>query len=451
MSIIRRPSATIGAALMLAGVLLSAHPGTAQSDRPEILALRLEGVVDGFAADYLQEGVEDAEAEGRPAVLVEIDTPGGLGSAMDQIIGAFLAAEVPVICYVEPAGARAASAGALIMLSCPVAAMAPATNIGASTPIGLDGGDLSNKVTNDAAAQARALAERYGRDPDTAASYVTEAASLTAEEALEANVIDLIAESRDELLATLDGQTVMLGTGQDVTLALDGVPVEERGIGGFVGFLHGLFDPSLAFLFFWLGLILLVLELLIPGHVFSGTIGFILLAISLWSFGLLPVRWVGLVLIVISVVAFVIELKAPGIGIWGAIGIITLLLGGWFLYDRTGGVTVSPWALGLTAALVAGFFGLVVAKVLRMRHMPVTQGPESIVGKEGVVLARGVDEHGGLVRVAAEEWQAVSPSGLITHGTPVRVTRLDGLMLTVEPLDHEHEAAGAPAAATEGG
>ncbi|MEX0983563.1 MAG: NfeD family protein [Actinomycetota bacterium] len=445
---IRRLTRLLAVSLVILG--LGASAAGAQAAPGAILALRLEGVVDGFVADYLEEGVADAEAEGLAAVLVEIDTPGGLGSAMDQISEAFLNATVPVICYVAPSGARAASAGAIILLSCPVAAMAPGTNVGASTPIGLDGGDLSNKIRNDAAAMVRSLAQRYGRDADTAERFVTEAASLTADEALEAGVIDLIANSRGELLATLHGATVMLGTGEDATLALGG-PVQERTIGGFVGFLHGLFNPSLAFLFFWLGLVLLILELLIPGHVFSGTVGTVLLAISLWSFGLLPVRWVGLVLLVISVVAFVIELKAPGIGISGGIGIVTMLLGGWFLYDRTGGVTVSPVALVATAALTAGFFGFVVVKVMSVAKMPLAQGPDAIIGQVGVALARGVDERGGLVRVAAEEWNAVSPTELIPGGATVRVTRLDGLVLTVERHGPEHEQAGAPAAAAEGG
>ena len=449
MSIRRRSLAWIG----LVSMALSLTPAAAAAQAaapPGVLALRLEGVVDGFVADYLSEGVADAEAEGRPAVLVEIDTPGGLGSAMDQITTTFLNATVPVICYVAPSGARAASAGAFILLSCPVAAMAPGTNVGVSTPIGLDGGDLSEKIRNDAAAKARSIAQRYGRDADTAATFVTQAASLSANEALDAGVIDLIANSREELLAALDGMTVMLGTGEDATLALGG-PVEERGIGGFVGFLHGLFDPSLAFLFFWLGLILLVLELIVPGHIFSGTVGAILLAISLWSFGVLPVRWVGLALLIASVVAFVIELKAPGLGVWGAVGTACLLLGGWFLYDRTGGVTVSPWVLLLTAALVATFFGFVVAKAMSLRRFPPAEGPQAIVGKDGLALASGVDARGGLVRVAAEEWRAISASGLIPAGARVRVTKLDGLVLTVERTDPEHEQAAAPASAAEGG
>jgi membrane-bound serine protease (ClpP class) len=451
MRISRRHRLLAACTLVLVGLAMAPATAHAQSSSDSILGLSLDGPVDNFSADYLTEGVADAEAQGRPAVVVTIDTPGGLGSSMDQIIDAFLNANVPVICYTAPSGARAASAGALIMLSCPVAAMAPATNIGASTPIGLDGGDLSQKITNDAAAQARALAQQYGRDADTAETFVTEAASLTADEALEANVIDLIAETRDDLLTTLDGDTVMLGTGQDVTLSLDH-PVEDRGIGGFVGFLHGLFDPSIAFLFFWLGLALLVLELIVPGHIFSGTVGTILLVISIWSMLLLPVRLIGVVLLVASVVCFILELKAPGLGIWGALGLVTLLFGGWFLYDRTGGVEVSPWVLIVTAGLTALFFGFVVAKAFAIRRMPPPLGAQSIVGKEGVTLAAGVDERGGQVRVASEQWRAVSATGPIPAGAPIRVTRLDGLVLTVELVPPiEHDPAGAPATASEGG
>jgi membrane-bound serine protease (ClpP class) len=447
---LRRTIRALAAALILAGTIGTTAGAQPVTPDGSILAVRLDGVVDGFSADYLTEAVRDAEAEARPALLVEIDTPGGLSDAMDQITTSFLNARVPVICYVAPSGTRAASAGAIILLSCPVAAMAPATNVGASTPIGLDGGDLSQKIRNDAEAKARSYAQTYGRNDEVAATFVSQAASLTAEEALEANVIDLIATSRDELFAALDGTTVTLGTGQEVTLALAGVPVEERGIGGFVGFLHRLFDPSLAFLFFWLGLALLVLELIIPGHVFSGTVGTILLGISVWSLLLLPVQLVGVVLLIASVVCFIIELKAPGIGIWGGVGLLTLVLGGWFLYDRTGGVEVSPWILVITAGIVAVFFGLVVAKAMRMRHMPPPLGPRAVIGKDGVALGGGVDERGGAVRVAAEEWRAVSPSGLIPGGASVHVTDLDGLVLTVEPSQTEHLPVASGAGTEEG-
>jgi membrane-bound serine protease (ClpP class) len=430
----------------MAGTVVAAQPAG-----PAIIDLSLTGVVDPFVRDYIAGNLQRARDQGAGAVLLRIDTPGGLGSATDSITQAILASEVPVICYVSPLGARAASAGAFILLSCPVAAMAPGTHVGASTPIGLSGGDLGDKIMQDAAASIRALAQTYGRNPDVAETFVTQAKSITAEEALNENVIDTISPSAEQLLSDLDGRTITLGTGAEVTLATAGAPLQPEGIGGFVGFLHSLLDPSLAFLFFWLGLALIVLELLIPGHVFSGTVGTIMLILSVVSFGLLPVRIIGIALLVCSVIAYVIELKAPGLGIWGAIGTISLVLGGWFLYDRAGGVEVSPWVILPVAVVMTLFFGLVVSKVLAIRKMPPAQSRNAIVGMEGVAVASGVDRHGGNVRVASEEWQAVSPAGPIEAGRKVRVVSLDGLVLTVEPLDPEHASAGPLAPVEEGG
>ncbi|HEX6844572.1 MAG TPA: nodulation protein NfeD [Actinomycetota bacterium] len=430
-------------ALGLAGTATSAQ---AQSDSPTVVGLELTGVVDQFMADYLVDNIARAEADGAEAVLITIDTPGGLSSSMGEISRAIVNAGVPVIGYVAPNGARAASAGAIILLSCPIAAMAPGTHVGAATPIGLDGGDLSNKIANDAAANARSLAQTYDRNAEVAEEFVTEGRSITADEALELGVVEWVEPNVESLLESLDGQTVRLGSGEEVTLRTSGATVVNEEIGGFVGFLHGLLDPSLAFLFFWLGLILLILELLVPGHIFSGTIGTILLLLALWSFGVLPVRWIGIALLIVSVVCFVLELKAPGLGIWGALGVVALLLGGWFLYDRSGGVSVSPGVLVGTAVVVALFFAFVVAKALALRKMPSAQGREAIVGTSGVAIGAGVTSRGGLVRVASEEWQAVSTGENIAPGAPVRVTELDGLVLTVEPLVGEHEPTGTPAA-----
>jgi membrane-bound serine protease (ClpP class) len=216
-----------------------------------------------------------------------------------------------------------------------------------------------------------------------------------------------------------------------------------------VGFLHDLFDPNLAFIFFWLGLALLVLELIVPGHVFSGTVGTILLLTSIASFGLLPVRLIGIALLVASIVFFVIELKVPGLGIWSVAGIASLVMGGLVLFDPAGGVRVSPFAIAPVAAFMALFFGFVVSKALAMRHLPAAQGPEAIVGREGLVLPGGLDPE-GVVRVAAEEWRATSSTGTIPEGARIRVVRLDGLVLTVEPVAPEHAPAGGVLPAREG-
>ncbi len=217
-------------------------------------------------------------------------------------------------------------------------------------------------------------------------------------------------------------------------------------MGTLVGLLHGLLDPTLAFIFFWLGLALIILELLVPGHVFSGTVGTFLLIVAIASFGVLPVQAIGVLLLIAAAVLMVIELNAPGFGVWGFAGLACLVLGGWFLYDRAGGVSVSPLAIAIVAAAVGLFFAFVVTKVMRMRHMPPAQGPEVIVGKEGVAIAGGLHPD-GVVRVASEEWRAIAGDGHpIAGGTPVRVTKLEGLVLIVDAISVEREPAGiAPA------
>jgi membrane-bound serine protease (ClpP class) len=439
-----------GGVLLVSGFLTGLLPGlgsaSAQPASDTVIHLSLEGVVDPFVADYLREGIEGADEAA--AVLLTIDTPGGLSSSMQEIIKAIEASTIPVICYVTPEGARAASAGAFILMACNVAAMAPATNVGASTPVGIGGVTLARKIEQDAEATIRKLAEQRGRNADLAATFVTESESITAQEALDGEIIDLIANSEDELFTRVDGMEVTFADGAPATVRTADATVERVDMTPGVGFLHALFDPNLAFIFFWLGLALIVLELIVPGHVFSGTLGTIMLLTSIASFGLLPVRLIGIALLVASVVFFVIELKVPGLGIWSIAGIASLVLGGLVLFDPAGGVRVSPFAIAPVAVFMALFFGFVVARVLTMRHLPPAMGPQSVVGREGVVLAGGLDPDGN-VRVAAEEWRATAPRPL-EPGTKVRVTKLDGLVLTVEPLDLEHAQTGGVAPAQGG-
>ncbi|MGZ8651379.1 MAG: NfeD family protein, partial [Actinomycetota bacterium] len=421
--------------------------GSAQAQTANaIVSLRLDGVVDPFVADYLRGAIEDANNDGAPAILLQIDTPGGLGSSMREITQAILGSDVPVICYVAPEGARAASAGAFVLMSCPVAAMAPGTNVGAATPVGISGLTLERKVTNDAVASIRSMAEIYGRNADVAESFVRDAASISATQALEESIIDRIEPSVGSLLATVSGTAVTLGDRSTTTLPdLTGLDLQERSMSPGAGFLHALVDPDLAFIFFWLGLLLIVIELIVPGHIFSGTVGTILLLTSFASFGLLPVRLIGVALLVASVIFFVLEVKAPGLGIWSLAGLASLVAGGLFLYDGSGGVRVSPWVLFAVAAVVALFFGVVFSKLLAIRNVPpIPHGADALIGKEGVVLGAGLGAE-GVVRVASEEWRAVSPSGPLPRNMRIRVTGLDGLVLTVEPLVDEHVPASAPA------
>jgi membrane-bound serine protease (ClpP class) len=425
----------VGAMLVVAGL---ASMASAQPAPTSVVHLSLDGVVDPFVADYLRNGIEGADEAA--AVLLTIDTPGGLDSSMQEIIKAIEASRIPVICYVTPEGARAASAGAFILMACPVAAMAPATNVGASTPVGIGGVTLSRKIEEDAAATMRKLAEQRGRNAELASTFVTGSKSITAQEALDGNIIDLIASSERELLARADGMSVQVADGATVTVQTTAAMIRDVDMTPGVSFFHNLFDPNLAFIFFWLGLALIVIELIVPGHIFSGTVGTILLLTSIVSFGLLPVRLIGIALLVASVVFFVVELKVPGLGIWSVGGVVSLVLGGLFLFDPAGGVRVSPLAITPVAVFMTLFFGFVVSKAFALRRMPPPLGAHEVVGREGVVLGGGLDPE-GVVRVAAEEWRAIAPGSSIPPGTKVRVTRLDGLVLTVEPFEHEHEHA----------
>jgi membrane-bound serine protease (ClpP class) len=410
------------------------------------MQLELTGVVDPFMADYLRGAIQDANDDGSAAVLLTIDTPGGLGSSMREITQAILASNVPVICYVSPEGARAASAGAFILMSCPVAAMAPGTNVGAATPVGISGLTLEHKVTEDAVASITSMAHIYGRNEAVAESFVRDATSITATEALDQNVIDLIEPNVDALLAAVSDTTVTLGDGSTTTIPdLTELDIVQRSMSPGAGFLHDLFDPNLAFIFFWVGLLLIVIEIIVPGHIFAGTIGTVLLLTSLVSFGFLPVRLIGIALLIASVVFFILEVKVPGLGIWSIAGLICLVAGGLFLYDGSGGVHVSPWVLIAVGGLVALFFGVAVSKLLAIRHMPpVPHGADALIGMEGVVISAGLGPD-GVVRVGSEEWGAVSTSGPLRGDTRIRVTGLDGLVLTVEPLIDEHVPASSPA------
>ncbi len=435
----------LGAVLVSVGAIGSLGSfGTAHAQTSAgttVLGLTLHGVVDPLVADYLERGISDAAAAGDVAALIQIDTPGGLDSSMRQITQAVLNAEIPVIGYVAPSGARAASAGAFVLMSATIAAMAPGTNVGAATPVGLNGATGSDKAVNDAAAYMRSLAEQRGRDPELAASFVTEATSITAEEAQERGIVEVVAASPADLLAQVNGTSVRLANGETVTLRTADATIQEHPMGGFLAFLHGLLDPNLAYIFFWLGLALIVLELLVPGHIFSGTVGTILLILSFISFGLLPVRLVGVVLLVAAAAFLIVEAAQPGLGVWGILGLISLVLGGWFLYDRSNGAGVSIWVIVPIAALMSLFFGVVVVKARALRQMPAPLGPEAIIGQEGVALSAGLDPK-GVVRINAEQWQAVSAAGRIPAGTRVRVTHIDGLKLTVEPVGWQGVVAG---------
>ena len=434
MRMIRNALALMAVALPLSALL--AVPAAAEVPAGSVAEFRLDGVVDPFMADYLKGGIEDANAAGAAAVLITIDTPGGLDSSMREITQAVLNSKVPVIGYVSPSGARAASAGTFILLATNIAAMAPGTNVGAAHPVGLSGAIASEKATNDAAAYIVSIAEARDRNAAWAASAVRDSVSISAQEALGLDVIDLIEPDVSSLLQAVDGTTVTVAGGQQVTLATAGAPVVQEEMGWFASFLHSLLNPNLAFIFFWLGLGLIVLEIFTPGGV-AGTIGALMLVASIVALGMLPVQLIGVVLLIASVVFFVLELKHPGIGVPAVGGVVCLLLGGWLLFGEA--ARVSPLVLVPMAVLAAAFFLVVVRAAIRMRHKAVETRDETLVGQEAVVVrdCRPV----GVVKIAAEEWTAEAISGDPIRGDRVRIVEMHGLKLKVEPVEQPSTAA----------
>jgi membrane-bound serine protease (ClpP class) len=415
--------------LLLTGLFLAAaSPSRAQATT--ILAVTVDGVITPIMADHIRDVLDRAESEGPQALLVQLDTPGGLDTSMRDIIQSFLNARVPVIVYVSPQGARAASAGALITLASHVAVMAPGTSIGAATPIAGEGGeDLAQKVINDAASYAESIAEQRGRNVDFAIDAVREGKSIAANEALEIGVIDLIARDRPELLTELDGRDVELTPDRTVTLRTAGVEVVEIELGFARSVLQWLADPNIAFLFISLGTLAIIYELANPGIGAGGITGVILLLLAFTALSVLPVNAAGAILLVLAGVLFVAELFVPGIGVFAAGGTVALILGGLFLFR--GPIGVDPAAV-LPVAVLVGAGALALGRVAwRTRRLIGVSGTEAIVGARGVVKA--IDGDDVQVFVQGSWWGARARSGPLRPGQEIRVTEMDGLRLIVEP------------------
>jgi membrane-bound serine protease (ClpP class) len=427
-------------AILLMSLGLAGGAGTAAiaqaSPSRTVLSLTLNGVVDPFEASYLKSGIEAANREGDSAVLITIDTPGGLDSSMRKIVKAILASRIPVICYTAPSGARAASAGTFVMLACPVNAMAPGTNIGAAHPVGVSGAVEQGKVTNDAAAFIRSLAEKWGRNADWAEKAVRQSVSISAEEAKRIGVTDYVVPDDSSLLSAV-GNCGGEASGTAAPIrhpSVCGATLVKRNLGLGWSILHGLIDPNLAYLFFYLGLILIVVELLHPGLSVPGVFGTLMLVSAFVSFGFLPVQIGGVILLIASALFFLLELKHPGLGLPAIGGTLALILGGLFLFNRdVPNATVSPWLIAVMAGLLLLFFASVVQAALRARHARVVVGPELLVGQIGVAL--GDIDPMGQVRAGKETWTAVTRGGPILEGTSVRVLGVAGVRLVVEPAE----------------
>lgn len=435
-------------ALLLAGFALTSTSAIAASNgsSTDVLVLTVTGAIDPMNAQYVTRGLDQAAREGDQAVLVELDTPGGLDSAMRQITGAMIASPVPVIVYVTPSGARAGSAGAFIMFAADVAAMAPGTNVGAAHPVAIGGGGAANlpddervKVTNDAAAYARTLATTRHHNATWAEEAVQKSVALSADEALAQHVADVISPDRASLLTVLDGrsiargnQTLILHTHDAVVRSLD-LTFPER-------FLHLIDDPNIAYLLLTIGFWAIIAELFHPGAFLPGVVGVISLALGLTALQSLPLNLTGLVLIIMALGLFVADIKAPTHGALTAAGLVTFVVGSLMLFSPVPGVTppridnsfdggVSPVLVGIIAIGLTAFFAVVVRATWRARKRPPVSLSPSDLGTIGVATTDLAP--GGSVRVGGESWNANTDDGPIQQGEKVVVVARNGLRLVV--------------------
>ncbi len=419
--------------------------GPARAGESAVVVLPATGDVDGVMAKYLADGIARAEREGAPAVLVELDTPGGSLAATATITGAFLDSSVPVIVWVSPAGGRAASAGTFITLAANLAYMAPGTNIGAASPIDSSGADIPGtlgvKVMNDAVANISAIAQARGRPVAWAASTVRDAQSYPAADAVSAGAVDGIAATESEVLAAANGRTVSVAGGRSVTLALAGVSTEVVGMSPFQVFLRILGDPNLAFILFVAGVLLLAFELANP-NVVTGVSGALALVLAFIGFSDLPVNVAGLLLVGFGIALLALETHVPSHGLLTLIAAACVAVGAGTLYGNPGAPTVPgvevAWPVIAVMVGLTVLFGVLIAATAyvtrRMRSSPVLVGSLRAAGAKGVV---SIDINPlGAVHAVGEEWTARSVDGRpLPRGARVEVIRQDGLTLYVSPVE----------------
>ncbi|HSW53382.1 MAG TPA: nodulation protein NfeD [Sulfuricaulis sp.] len=434
-----------------------------------VMLLNISGAIGPATSDYVHRGLEKAKQAGATLVVLQLDTPGGLDTAMRQIIQDIIASPIPVVTYVSPSGARAASAGAYILLASHIAAMAPATNVGAATPVRIGGvpdpgggskppeqqkedkkdpadkqgkkndkpakPGMDEKALNDAIAYIRGLAQMRGRNVEWAESAVREAASISAEEAVKLNVADLIAADVPDLLKQLDGRKLTL-QGRGITLTTKGAQLLAYEPDWRNRLLATISDPNVAYILMLLGIYGIFFELWNPGYVIPGVVGGICLLLALYAFQVLPINFAGLGLILLGIAFMVAEAFMPSFGALGIGGVIAFVVGSIILMDTdVEGYTIA-WPLIAGVALVSAvFFFAVVSMAMKARKRQVVSGQEEMLGATGVALDN-FREGEGRVRVHSEEWQARSGTAL-KRGQKVKVVGIEGLILTVEPYNPE--------------
>ncbi len=430
----------------------------AQANNPTVFVLDVQGAIGPATTEYLQRGLAQAASEGASAVVLRMDTPGGLSSSTRDIVRDILASTIPVITYVAPSGAQAASAGTYLLYASHLAAMAPGTNVGAATPVQMgaapspakqdrakkaeesaeDSGDaMSRKTTNDAAAFIRSLADLHGRNADWAEDAVRNAVSLPAREALANGVIELMADNLDDLLTQANGRILKVGA-KSVTLHTQGAAIIEFQQDWRTRFLSIITNPNIAYILLLLGLYGIIFEMMNPGAIAPGVIGAIAVLIGGFALNLLPISYAGLGLVLLGIALMVVEAFTPSFGLLGVGGVIAFVLGSLFMFDRDVSNMSLSLPLVITAAVVSATLIILVAgATLRVYRSKKTRGGNALVGRTAEVQSWTADQ--GVVLVRGEIWQAQGTEPL-QAGDCVHILDRRGLVLTVKrsPSDREH-------------
>ena len=410
---------------------------TAQAAKGDIYIVEVADAISPGTAEFIKNSIAKAEAEQAACIIIELDTPGGLAESMRLIIQDILGSKVPVVVYVSPPGARAASAGVMITMAADIAAMAPGTNIGAAHPVGAGGkdisGKMSEKVINDMVAHAKSVAEERGRNTEWVEQAIRESVSVTETEALKENIIDLVAKDLDDLIRQLKGRKIK----DKGVLTLDKAEKVVVKPSLRTKILKTISNPNIAYILLMIGFAGLYFELSHPGAIFPGVIGGIALVLAFFALQTLPVNYAGILLIILAIIFFIMEMKISSYGLLSVAGIVSLLLGSLMMFKDSGpDMRLSLKVLLPTIILISGFFVFVAGLVFRAQMAKPRTGTKGLVGEIGVVKKALTPE--GKVFVHGELWNAKAEK-TIDEDTKVRVVNVVNLMLEVEPLD-EHPA-----------
>jgi membrane-bound serine protease (ClpP class) len=433
-----RQTGVIASLLLIIILVCAFAPGSVFAEKlevkeGEVLVITVSGIINPVSAEFIHKSLEKASNVKAAALVIELDTPGGLDTSMRSIVKDIMAAGIPVIVYVAPPGARAASAGVFITLAAHVAAMAPGTNIGAAHPVSIGGkmdNVLSQKAANDAAAYIKSIAEQRGRNVAWAQDAVRQSASITENDALKNNVVDLVAKDVNSLLKAVNGRTVNVA-GVDKRIETENAIVVKEQMGLRLKILNLISDPSVAYILMLLGFYGLFFELTNPGVLLPGIIGAISLVLAFYAFQTLPVNYAGLLLIIIAIILFLLEVKVTSYGLLTVSGIVSLTLGSLMLFESPMPFLRVSLSIIIPAALITAFFFVITFRLVYKAHKRKhATGSEALVGLEGTVKS-DVGPQGGMVQVHGEFWSAYSDASIVKD-EKVTVEAVSGLKLRVK-------------------